>query len=191
MQTKTCVKCGDEKPISSFHKSKGGILGVRTDCKSCNVKRVSEYTKANADSVRQRKSKYRKLKAIEISAYRAAYYADNRDKMIEYSRAYAERNKVARAATQSNRRALAASAIPAWFGELDEFVISECAALRREREAATGMSWQVDHMIPLQAKNACGLHCAANLQVIPSAVNISKRNKLIFIEPFEWLGNGN
>lgn len=44
----------------------------------------------------------------------------------------------------------------------------EAAALCRDREAATGFAWHVDHMIPLQAKEACGLHCATNLQVIPA-----------------------
>ena len=32
---KVCKKCGVEKPLSDFHLSKGGYLGVRARCKAC------------------------------------------------------------------------------------------------------------------------------------------------------------
>lgn len=34
-QTKQCKKCGEVKPVSKFHKNKGGILNVRAICKQC------------------------------------------------------------------------------------------------------------------------------------------------------------
>lgn len=86
------------------------------------------------------------------------------------------------------RNAAKLNATPGWYGELDEFVTREAADLCRLRELATGVAWQVDHMVPLQAREACGLHCAANLQVIPARMNISKKNRMIFTEPFEWSG---
>lgn len=87
----------------------------------------------------------------------------------------------------ATRRAARHKAIPKWFDEFDEFVVSECAALASIRTRQTGIAWHVDHMVPLQAKKASGLHCADNLQVIPAVMNSGKRNKLIYIEPYEWI----
>jgi len=42
----------------------------------------------------------------------------------------------------------------------------------------TGIQYHVDHIIPLQGENVCGLHIAANLRVIPARDNLAKSNKL-------------
>lgn len=48
---KICSKCGEEKPLSEFHKEKKGKYGVRAECKECTKKRHSTY---------DTKEKYRK-----------------------------------------------------------------------------------------------------------------------------------
>ena len=86
-----------------------------------------------------------------------------------------------------NRRARRFQSTPRWFSELDEFILVECSKLCILRKNTTLFSWSIDHMIPLQAANVCGLHVWNNFQVIPSKMNSAKRNKLIFMEPFEWI----
>lgn len=32
---KSCTKCGNDKPLDDFHRSKTGVQGRRANCKSC------------------------------------------------------------------------------------------------------------------------------------------------------------
>lgn len=112
-----------------------------------------------------------------------------KDKSRSENKNWRSRNRDRVIAAKAKRRARKLNATPPWYGELDEFVMREAADLCRLRELATGFAWQVDHMVPLQAKVACGLHCAANIQVMPALLNIAKRNKMIFTEPFDWIAS--
>ncbi|MDT9046431.1 hypothetical protein RSW36_25105 [Escherichia coli] len=90
-------------------------------------------------------------------------------------------------AKDSRRRARKLNASAGWDAELTDFVECEAFDLAHMRERATGITWDVDHMIPLAARNACGLHVWNNLQVIPAAMNGAKHNKMMWTEPGEWI----
>lgn len=110
--------------------------------------------------------------SVEMKARKAALRKENAHKYRGY---------------EQKRRARLQHAVPSWFGEIDEFVLSEAAELCALRARATGFEWQIDHMIPILARRATGLHCAANIQVIPGALNRSKNNRMILTDRCEWL----
>lgn len=65
---------------------------------------------------------------------------------------------------------------------------AECSvfwALSAQRTAETGVQHSVDHIVPLKHPLVCGLHCPANLRVIPLAENQAKSNNWWPDGPFE------
>lgn len=140
--------------------------------------------------------------AVDNRHKHIAWVIANPEKNKEYKDAWQQRNKEAHAerlriwkrnnpervyADFHKRRASKIRATPSWHGEFDNFVMIEAFKLAKLRKEATGMNWHVDHMIPLQSKQASGLHCASNIQVIPECINVSKANRMIYSERNEWL----
>jgi hypothetical protein len=141
---------------------------------------MSRYGKANKDKRR----KYLEDKTVEIAKYRADYQMKNaaevrarsaawtkanRDKRMSYVKANTHKTNIRTA----RRRARKLQATPTWS---DEFVISEAYELAVLRSKATGIIHHVDHVVPLQSKQVCGLHCEFNLRVIPGDDNLRKSN---------------
>lgn len=67
-------------------------------------------------------------------------------------------------------------ATPKWVTPADLKPFYELAA---KLTAEHGVEYHVDHIVPIQGENVCGLHAPCNLRVIPASENLSKSNKLI------------
>ena len=102
-------------------------------------------------------------------------YLKNREKVIERSRLWRLRNPAKRCASQALRRLVEKRAMPSW---ANKFFIDEIYDLACRRTLLTGLSWHVDHIVPLKNKFVCGLHVENNLRVIPWQENIRKSNRL-------------
>lgn len=186
---------------------KNGGIGrrlVSTGACRCDIclEKTREYDtlryEGRRDKVAEYKRSYRDENRVRIAEYQQRYYEDHRDKFALYrkdnpdkfrdkSRHWREMNPEKVKARNSKRRAYQIQAVTSGFSEWDEFVIQEAYDLTRQRDTETGVNWHVDHMIPLRAKQACGLHCAANIQIIPAKMNLEKRNRMVLTEPLEWL----
>lgn len=78
------------------------------------------------------------------------------------------------AAKSARRQLQLIQATPLWANQERMRGFYEAARLIT---AATGIEHHVDHIVPLNGKNVCGLHCEANLRVITGAENRSKFNR--------------
>lgn len=121
------------------------------------------YRLANIDSITQKKK---------------ARYALMRDVYQERMKAYAKKNREKFrpfcAANSRKRYANKLKATPGWAN--DTLMLGfylEAERLKKE----TGQIWEVDHIVPLQSKIVCGLHCEANLRVVSLEENRSKGNR--------------
>lgn len=78
------------------------------------------------------------------------------------------------AANKARRRAIRRNATPNW---ANYSAIQQVYADARVLSDDLGVSFEVDHIIPLRGKLVCGLHWEGNLQIIPANDNRKKSNK--------------
>lgn len=104
---------------------------------------------------------------------------DNPERFAETLRSYDERNRDTvrpmRTEAIRRRKALQDNAVPCWFDKekVDAFYL-EAARLTKE----TGISHEVDHIIPIGGKNVVGLHWHGNLQILTRSENRRKCNRV-------------
>jgi hypothetical protein len=157
--------------------------------------KVKEWRKANPEALAEQRARYKAKhpeKALErtlrwkwknIDKVRAkdrenqaAYRRANNEKVVAAKRKYAINNKGVINAAVAKREAAKKQRTPNWLSPTDLWMIQEIYTLASLRSDYTGISWHVDHIIPLQGENVSGLHIPINLQVIPAVENIKKSN---------------
>jgi hypothetical protein len=150
------------------------IKNGKRACIRCNeIKSVENFSK---NSSKQGLSSVCKLCASSESKSR---YNSNLEYEYKRRKIYYENNKEKFMEKYHKRRASKLNATPAWYSELDVFALEEAYDLCRIREEETGVKHHIDHIIPLQGVDVCGLHYHKNWQVIPAKDNLSKGNKLL------------
>jgi hypothetical protein len=181
---KACTKCGETKPLEAF--SKNGRMGLHTSCKTCQCE-TARLMRLKRPEIVKAREKAQALKHAEARKARvAAYYAANRaDRLAQEKARYAaqadSRREAAKRYRQQNasmvrvwnnaRRAACRQAMPVW---ADRDVMASLYALAAIYSDVIGEKCHVDHVIPLKGREVCGLHCEANMQVLPASENLRK-----------------
>jgi hypothetical protein len=100
---------------------------------------------------------------------------DNPEKKKEGEKKWQQNNPNKVNAREAKRRASKLQRTPAW-ADLEK--IKSYYTLAKYFEFITlGIKYHVDHIVPLQGKNVCGLHVPDNLQVLRFDHNCSKNNQ--------------
>jgi hypothetical protein len=179
-----CRKCKKDKEhnLDNFYKRSTGKLD--TICKVCVKNRTQEWARKKGVPPRKKVSEEHKLKVAKEC--RKRYYLkkgkenqrrwryENPEKVKEYSKKFRENNKHKIALNSRNRKNRTTnSKLAKQFNlELKE-VYDKCQYMCEKFKG----NFQVDHIIPLNNKNVCGLHVPWNLQIIFKSLNCKKSNK--------------
>lgn len=165
---KTCRKCGSIE----FYKN-----GKSLRCKACDLERAKKWYEKNHVKALETRAKYKSKNPEKIKNARIIYRAKNSEEIKANAINYYKKNPDIFRINKQRRRTKKLQAIPKWFGELDELIMSEAIHLCVQREKTTGIKWHVDHQVPLQSKLVCGFHIGCNIAVITAKANKSKSNR--------------
>lgn len=171
------VLIGCEKPCprgSVGYRAKNGRCQCEA-CKALNAARKKKWTQKNPDRAKAYTAKWvaenPEKRAQAVNAWRDK----NPEKIKEISaRAgarWSKKRRDKRAAYRAKARAIETNSIPPW-ADMDaiEAFYTRAAKLTEE----TGIPHEVDHVLPLNGREVCGLHVEANLQIITRSENRRK-----------------
>ncbi len=145
---KTCGSCKQSLPVAEFHKRSASIDGLNHKCKACNCAKAKAWVTANPERAKIR----------------------DHNKYVANADAYKARAQARKEMLGTRTQALDLS-------EDELFMIREIYSLCRLRSEMTGVPHEVDHIVPLQGKEVCGLHVPWNLQVLTAHENRKKSNR--------------
>jgi len=136
-------------------------------CKNCNIEKdISNFGKC-----KNLKNGYKYFCKscfnVLYNETRKLWKSKNTDKIKFQNKRYKESHKDFLCYRENLRRAKKLQATPKWANlSIIKNIYKNCPK-----------GYQVDHIIPLQGKNVCGLHVETNLQYLTSSENSKKGNK--------------
>ena len=161
--TKPCSTCDVDQPLTSYHKRTASKVDGHTNvCKTCCKAYSAKWRGDNVEKLREDK---------------AQQYIDNADRYKARAAQWKQDNRSARNAISAAYRASKLNATPDWLTGTHKAHIKRTYALATMMTEATGVPYHVDHIVPLQGKDICGLHVPWNLQALRADLNMSKSNK--------------
>lgn len=95
--TKTCSRCGEDKPLSEFYRDRSSPSGRRGACKACVIDTASDWQRNNRDRRAEYMREYRRNHPERVrsgrpqrEAYRAAESRLREAHRAEFDRLYEE-----------------------------------------------------------------------------------------------------
>ncbi len=186
LTNKVCRYCKQMQPIFEFYpRSDGRGDGYRGKCKTCyktyysdtrdrQIAQAKRWNKENKERYAQNCKRHKSENPQKYTQYKRQEYARHVEKYRENAKAYraSKKGKGIRQALGRERSLRKSAATPPWLTK-DHRKEMQLIYINRPQ------GHHVDHIIPLKGKNVCGLHVPWNLQYLPAAENIRKRNKIL------------
>ncbi len=144
-----CRSCSLDKPESEFYRNRSMARGFDYKCKKCRLEYTASWGKTETGA------KCRKTA-------RRSFYLSNKDYELAKSRQWRNGKRLG---------------TPSWLTKEQLQEIENIYFLARDCKVTTGEPYEVDHIVPINGKDVCGLHVPWNLQVLPRDINSSKSNK--------------
>jgi 5-methylcytosine-specific restriction endonuclease McrA len=142
-----------------------------------NVERAEYFRDYNASDAGQKAKREYYERNKETVIARAQGRSDVEKN--QYKKKHKEDNPDYYKSLVSFRRRRFRQATPKWLSVEQKMEIRLKYRLAIELSRATGVRHAVDHEIPLQGEDVCGLHVPWNLRVITQEENLKKSNKLV------------
>jgi hypothetical protein len=141
-----CNRCKEEKDLELFYKNKRRSTGLDQYCIPCRKEYTKTWSKTEAG------------RSCRANA-RKNFYLANKDYELSKSRQWRRGKR---------------KGTPVWLSKDQLQEISLVYQLARDCKLITGEPYEVDHIVPINGKNVCGLHVPWNLQVLPADINRGK-----------------
>lgn len=203
MIIKECSKCGEEKHVSEFSKSKRSRCGFQRNCKDCdrnyyqeNKRRIYDYREERREKNREYAKKYRQENKERVKEYQKHWYEENKERVKERTRKYKKKqwqsDPIFRLKNNLRRRTARAFRDEGFSknSKTKEMLGVEWEIVKKhiERQFTKGMNWDnygewhIDHIIPLSSakteEEVVKLCHYSNLQPLWAEDNFSKSDNI-------------
>jgi len=173
---KTCTHCLQEKSFEAFYASSTHKSGYTSWCKVCEAERNKAKFELRKEDQLAKAKKWRYANKDKQAAAVQAWRESNPKRTAAMYRDWAERNRDKVNAKWMARDAAKKNRTPSWLTVDEHWMIEQAYGIAAKRTQMLGISFHVDHIVPLQGKTVSGLHVPWNLQVIPAKLNQQKSN---------------
>lgn len=174
---KKCTKCEIFKTRDQFHKDKNRSDGLSYVCKECAKQKTRAWYKENKDrALAYERALYAQNPAIKNKQAKL-WRQKNQERKRQNDKAWRLANADVVRASKMRRKITKIDRSRPYDTEFLSLVEIEAHELAELREAATGVKWHVDHIVPLKSKLVSGFHNEFNLAVITATENMSKGNR--------------
>lgn len=135
-----------------------------------------KWLEKNRDIHNIRVKRWQSNNVEKIRETQKAWALANPEKVKAKTKRWRERNPEKYTAAAVASVARRAKRSPKWITSDDRWLMAQFYDMAKLRTKITGLTWEVDHVIPLRGKEVSGLHVPSNLQVILKSENRAKRN---------------
>lgn len=148
-------------------------------CKACRAEKRAAWAAANAEKKKADDRNWRLANANRKRENSKRWAASNPDK-VKASRDKWRHNPATapmQAEACRSRQAAKINRTPRWLSDADRASMRGQYAMAALMSQLVGVTYHVDHIVPLRGKTVSGLHVPWNLQVIRGATNVQKGNR--------------